>query len=151
LNWISDALSAAIRVAPSTLTIETRIHATGTAAVIEGTLSAEKSSESSSPSEEKSSGSSYSIDAPINVLSGRPNIRSILEETISLAQGSVSVDGETMSSSSMFFSVLTTPLVCGPASLSSSVREALRFDLAGGLGVLKGRAPVTLHVEKFGM
>jgi hypothetical protein len=39
--------------------------------------------------------------------------------------------------------------VSGPTALAESVRVALRSE--GGLGVLKGRAPVTLHVETFGM
>jgi hypothetical protein len=39
--------------------------------------------------------------------------------------------------------------VSGPSALADAVRTALRSE--GGLGVLKGRAPVTLHVETFGM
>jgi hypothetical protein len=39
--------------------------------------------------------------------------------------------------------------VSGPTVLAESVRIALRSE--GGSSVLKGRAPVTLHVETFGM
>lgn len=42
-------------------------------------------------------------------------------------------------------------IVCGPSSLAEDVRSALASDIAGPMGVLRGRAPVTLHVEKFEM
>jgi hypothetical protein len=41
--------------------------------------------------------------------------------------------------------------VCGPSALANDVRRALRFDVGGGMGVLKDLSPVTLHVETFGM
>ena len=41
--------------------------------------------------------------------------------------------------------------VCGPHSLSETIRSALSSDIAGPMGVLKGRESVTLHVEKFSM
>jgi len=63
----------------------------------------------------------------------RPDIRAILEEEITTCPGTVSVD------------------VAGPSALSSAVRTALSSDLVSPMGILKGRAPVVLHVETFGM
>lgn len=42
-------------------------------------------------------------------------------------------------------------IVCGPHALSEAVRSALASDIAGPMGVLRGRESVTLHVEKFSM
>jgi ferredoxin-NADP reductase len=42
-------------------------------------------------------------------------------------------------------------LVCGPTTLARGVRSALRSsDVAGPMGVLRGKPIVDLHVETFG-
>jgi ferric-chelate reductase len=126
-------LDAACAAAPVTLSIDLRLHVTTMAA--------------SFPSSLEKIPDINLLDTPINspmseyppafqprTLPGRPDLRAILSEEVNNAAGPVSVD------------------VSGPAALAQTVRTLLREpEIAGGLGVLRGRAPVTLHVETFGM
>ncbi|KDQ18798.1 hypothetical protein BOTBODRAFT_28295 [Botryobasidium botryosum FD-172 SS1] len=64
--------------------------------------------------------------------SGRPNVKELLREELDSAPGPVGVG------------------VCGPTPLVQDVRSALSSDIAGPMGVLKGRPTVSLHVEAFG-
>jgi ferric-chelate reductase len=89
----------------------------------------------------------------IRVETGRPDVHALLEEELTDATGTVSVDGVfqvlypanlTKSTDGMF-------PVAGPADLAGDVRKALRFGVAGPKAVLKGGPDVTLHVETYGI
>lgn len=85
----------------------------------------------------------------------RPDIKAILEEAISLSEGSVAVGGKTVS----FPPPLThTRSLCkfliqvaGPPQLAQTVRGSLGFSSsANPLVVLRGGPLITLHTETFG-
>jgi ferric-chelate reductase len=126
-------LDAACAAAPVTLSIDLRLHVTSMTASSSSSLEKSPDIEAlhtpiNSPMSEKSP--SFQP----RTLPGRPNLREILRDEVHNAAGPVSVD------------------VSGPAALAQTVRALLREpEIAGGLGVLRGRAPVTLHVETFGM
>jgi len=137
LAWISKLLISAVVSAPSSLAIEPRIYITSQKAQIPGleTLDYENSSQPSLPSaasdeEKKAEMLAYSA---FKTRRGRPDVGRLINDAVSSSNGPVSVD------------------VAGPSPLSQSVRHALSSDITSTAAILKGKQPVTLHVETFGM
>ncbi|KLO19817.1 hypothetical protein SCHPADRAFT_817568 [Schizopora paradoxa] len=143
LAWIASVLSTAVLSAPSTLEIDSRIHVTGKSVQVSEylkNLDYENSSSSSSESASRRSSESYESKktetipyTAFKTKEGRPDVHRIIEDAVTMATGPVSVD------------------VAGPAPLAHSVRAALTSEITSPIAVLKGRQPVTLHVETFGM
>ncbi|KDQ21126.1 hypothetical protein BOTBODRAFT_183772 [Botryobasidium botryosum FD-172 SS1] len=134
LDWISKPLATAVLCAPSSLTIDLRIFVSQSRPQI--TVVRGLSQESDAPTlagtpdcsmEDKKHSFLTGLEG-IKIESGRPNLTRILREEVDSAPGPVSVD------------------VSGPAALSATVRSALSSDIAGPVGVLKGKPTVTLHV-----
>ncbi|KAF8897417.1 hypothetical protein BD779DRAFT_1608032 [Infundibulicybe gibba] len=125
LLWISEVLTQALASAPPSLVIEPRVHVTGSHYPIPQipTLGHSPSIPSS-----LNSGASPKLEPELPLYSSLK-----LTHEISIASGPISVD------------------VAGPSAITESVRRALRSNLASPLSVLRGSAPVTLHVETFGM
>jgi ferric-chelate reductase len=135
-DWIAPALHAAILAAPRRLEISTHVHATNMSPAAFVDFRDDESTLSpcgAGYKEKAASLSSVDVSRPFSVAPGRPDVARLIGDELELAAGSVSVD------------------VCGPGELATAVRQATRFAGAGPAGVLRGRAPVTLHVEKFGM
>ncbi|KAF8981515.1 FAD-binding domain-containing protein [Cyathus striatus] len=127
LNWISTTLIEA-------LSLSTNVYITGSDCQIPNILSDCKDSAFSTGSKKDFIVSEKKKLPPVyRLIHGRPSIRRILHDEILLARGPVSVD------------------VAGPSKLTESVRKALSAGPAGPSATLKGVAPVTLHVESFGM
>ena len=154
--------NAVISAPPANLAVELRIHVTGANDLVvplEGALDAGSSPASGdrTPEPEKLSPilPDSKIDADstwIKPLNGRPNIRGIIAEEIDNARGTVSVDGKLpIPIFPTDFDLIHILPVCGPAVLTKAVRQILRSDIAGPIGVLKGRPTVALHVEGFGV
>ncbi|KAF9008933.1 hypothetical protein BDQ17DRAFT_1388624 [Cyathus striatus] len=134
LNWISTTLIEALSLSTNGLSIEPRVYITGSDCQIPNILSDRKDSAFSTGSKKDFIVSEEKKLPPVyRLIHGRPSIRRILHDEILLARGPVSVD------------------VAGPSKLTESVRKALSAGPAGPSATLKGVAPVTLHVESFGM
>ncbi|KAF7789296.1 hypothetical protein EIP86_000240 [Pleurotus ostreatoroseus] len=69
----------------------------------------------------------------VTVVSGRPDMRKILEDSVTTSTGPVSVD------------------VSGPDSLVASIRTTLSSSFASPIAVLKGTPTVQLNIESFTM
>jgi ferric-chelate reductase len=134
-DWIAPALHSAILAAPRRLEISTHVHATNMspAAFVDFRDDESTLSPCGGYKDKAASLSSVDVSRPFSVAPGRPDVARLIGDELELAAGSVSVD------------------VCGPGELATAVRQATRFAGARPSGVLRGRAPVTLHVEKFGM
>ncbi|KAH9838053.1 iron reductase [Rhodofomes roseus] len=135
VEWISKALKQALELAPPTLKISIQIYVTAG----EPPVTSEKAYDDDSVHE--GSGSSQEKDTPTPSLSeftavslhtGRPDLRSILRDEVSVTTGRMSVT------------------VCGSQAIARACRAALRFPVSGPSETLKGGADVILHVESFG-
>lgn len=97
IHWISDVLSKAIKLVPTSLTIDIRIHITGSG---QQQLSANQSFDDDSVhsrdnEEEKSKRSASIMESPcVQVASGRPDIQAILREEQENTIGCLSVSGK---------------------------------------------------------
>jgi ferric-chelate reductase len=152
MAWIEPMLAAALDAAPRHLVIELKIYVTSvdSTSVSDGKETSSTGSPVISDAgifDEKTFPALGGLSAMVRFNAGRPDVSALLREEIDATVGPVSVDGE--HTRLLFRTCAHRLLVCGPESLANSVRSALRSE--GGLGVLQGRAPVTLHVETFGM
>lgn len=88
----------------------------------------------------------------LKLVHGRPSIKKLLQEEITEAQGPVTVDGGYSFDDSLSRLNLNPELTAaGPGSMTQAVRKALQSEFVGPSSVLRGTAPVTLHIETFGM
>jgi len=72
-------------------------------------------------------------DPTIQVTGGsRPNLKQLIQEEVDLTDGRIAVT------------------VCGSQSVSTAVKDALGFPIAGPSSIMKGGPSITLHVESFG-
>ncbi|TFK29363.1 hypothetical protein FA15DRAFT_582632 [Coprinopsis marcescibilis] len=131
LPWINKIISEALASVKKPLIVEARIYITG-AGISPGNkpgifpnVQPEKDEIVYIEPESDSSNA--------KIYHGRPDVQTLLDEEISIANGPVSVD------------------IAGPAGLTTSVRAALTSGKASAGAALKGRRPVTLHVETFDM
>lgn len=104
LGWINKLLTTAIVSAPSTLTIDPRIHITGPKAQLPyiDTLEysyAEPPSPSSASSEDKKI--ETIMYTALKSKRGRPDIHRVIQDSAALSEGPVSVDGEILVSCSV--------------------------------------------------
>lgn len=96
IHWISDVLSKAIKLVPASLTIDIRIHVTGSGQQdFSASQSFDDDSVHSRDNEEKSKRSASIVEAPcVQVASGRPDIQAILREEQENTIGCLSVSGK---------------------------------------------------------
>jgi ferric-chelate reductase len=100
IEWISDAVSKALEIVPSTLAVDIRIYitsASGPSLESQGgagqsPVTSEKSS-IDEKSEETDNIASLLAYSSVKVLSGRPDIRKELGEEVALSTGRLSVTG----------------------------------------------------------
>ncbi|KAJ6557809.1 ferric reductase like transmembrane component-domain-containing protein [Mycena capillaripes] len=127
MNAISDDLLRAFDGVSDDLLIDIRIHVT--APVQASGNDVEKSEGSISISD----AATKLLETPqVSVVSGRPNVKAIVNSEVAETSGSMSVN------------------VCGTAGMADNVRSALRVASASS-DMLKGGPSITLHVEAFGM
>ncbi|KIJ59307.1 hypothetical protein HYDPIDRAFT_100927, partial [Hydnomerulius pinastri MD-312] len=128
LHWIEDALFRVHEVAPSSLNVSIRIFVT------RGNVARSESDSMELSSQDQSLGGKDGILAVtwLKIETGRPEVKAILKDEVNGASGRMSVS------------------VCGPQSLSRSVRHALRFPVSGPSSILHGGPSVTLYSEAFG-
>ncbi|KAI8973097.1 iron reductase [Trametes punicea] len=134
MEWISDALTRALELAPAEIDISIRIFVTARsgrplpgARVQDDNESIHSNFDGASPS--KSRPLSL-LDFPaVQVTEGRPNLPLLLREEVEANTGRLSVT------------------VCGSKAITQACREALRIPMTV---VLKGGPSVVLHVESFG-
>ncbi|KAI0693553.1 ferric reductase NAD binding domain-containing protein [Cytidiella melzeri] len=138
IEWISKVLTEALVAAqPTQLQVVAKLYITGPSSpTAEHQHSASDSdslgsSSPESPTLEKEGKLPFFHE--LQIAHGRPSVKKILQEEISCALGSVSVD------------------VAGPSGLSQSVARVLASDITSPLSVLRGMPAVTLHTETFGM
>ncbi|KIK76008.1 hypothetical protein PAXRUDRAFT_171085, partial [Paxillus rubicundulus Ve08.2h10] len=128
LDWVSDALSRANSLAPSSLTVSIQIFVTsGLTAPNESDLM-----DQDQVSEKDHEDQAILARPWLQMENGRPNLKAILREEVDGAVGRMSVS------------------VCGSQGFTRSVRHALRFPVSGPCSILYGGPSVTLYVESFG-
>ncbi|KAF8665715.1 hypothetical protein AX16_000165 [Volvariella volvacea WC 439] len=133
LKWISRVLTDSLsRVTPS-LAIEPRVYITGSTYQIPEVPTLTSTGDKS-PTDEKDNDiveTELPLYSSLKLIHGRPSIKKILQDEISISPGSVSVN------------------VAGPSSMTNSVRKALRSKFAGPAAAFRGAPSVSLHVEAF--
>ncbi|KAF7789159.1 hypothetical protein EIP86_000096 [Pleurotus ostreatoroseus] len=156
LNWLPTELTKALTAVPSNIEFTAQVYVTAPSTPADAELSSPTSEISSMHTLHKREDSEdvekcantdaekcssevsdcavfTSIDG-LEILSGRPDVAKILEETIATCPGPVSVD------------------MSGPEALVATVRRALSSPWASASAVLRGEAPVIqLNVEDFTM
>ncbi|THG97143.1 hypothetical protein EW026_g4808 [Hermanssonia centrifuga] len=153
INWISSELVKALTSAPAGIELSCTVYVTSSppsTPVSESAAQTLAYGESGIPKssqdpekdveydEKQSTVASHSNEGythikGVELLPGRPDVRKILEESITTSDGPVSVD------------------VSGPTPLVSSIRLALSSDFASPMAVLRGAPTVQLNVEDFTM
>ncbi|KAI0828502.1 iron reductase [Trametes gibbosa] len=134
IEWISQALSRALELAPATIDITVRIYVTspnGQSVPRDSSWAEEESlhsSENASPATKTRPSSLLNFQA-VQVSSGRPDLTALLHEQIEGTSGRLSVT------------------VCGSQGIARACRTALRIPMST---TLKGGPSVVLHVESFG-
>ncbi|KIJ58174.1 hypothetical protein HYDPIDRAFT_119859 [Hydnomerulius pinastri MD-312] len=127
LHWIEDALYRVHELAPSSLNVSIQIFVT------RENIARRESDSMKLASQDQSGGNDGILAATwLKIEAGRPDVKAILKDEVSWASGRMSVS------------------VCGPQSLSRSVRHALRFPVSGPSSILHGGPSVTLYSESFG-
>ncbi|KAJ7099901.1 ferric reductase NAD binding domain-containing protein [Mycena belliarum] len=126
IKAISEDLLRALDGVSDSLSIDMRIHVTGSMNDTEIDTEKREGSISSDPKNKL-------LGAPgIQFLSGRPHVKEIVKAEVAAASGLISIN------------------VCGTAGLAESVRSALRVA-SNTSRILKGGPSISLHVEAFGM
>ena len=87
----------------------------------------------------------------VTTIAGKPDLYKILEDAVTNSDGPVSVDGESVSSSAYFMSLMVGLVVSGPQPMVSSIRSILSSSFASPAAVLRGTPMVQLNVESFTM
>ncbi|THV04056.1 hypothetical protein K435DRAFT_774561 [Dendrothele bispora CBS 962.96] len=136
IQWVSEAIQSALELAPSSLTIEIRLFVTGSVISesddANSTNSKVESPGAGSSSNEVSPRSSGIEISGLRASLGRAPLTEILEQEA----------GETR------FGTMCVA-ACGSSSMNNSVREALRWPVAGPATVMRGGASISLIVENF--
>jgi len=135
LLCISETLETATKLAPPGLTISIRIYMTGDSALQQWDDVSVKSGKSGKekPEPQVSHALPSPDDPTIQVTGGsRPNLKQLIQEEVDLTDGRIAVT------------------VCGSQSVSTAVKDALGFPIAGPSSIMKGGPSITLHVESFG-
>ncbi|KAL0959531.1 hypothetical protein HGRIS_011244 [Hohenbuehelia grisea] len=136
VQWVSSSLGAALRDLPSSLSVEIRIYITAEADQEQPDAQALDDDSQHTDTEHKADAKNAPRAAgllqmqAVQVLQGRPALKTIIDEETQRASGSMAVN------------------VCGTHALASAVRSALRAPRF--MDVLKGGPSITLHVEAFG-
>ncbi|KAJ7153834.1 ferric reductase NAD binding domain-containing protein [Mycena filopes] len=130
---VSDAISTALRTTTAEiglgLQIDIRIHVTSSLEDTDGDAASEETDV-----EKDTAGAGYAgkeLPYGARLLVGRPDVDAIVRAEVQAATGAVFVG------------------VCGTQGLAEHVRRAVRAG-SSGADVLRGGAPVSLHVESFG-
>ncbi|KAI0367299.1 iron reductase [Pilatotrama ljubarskyi] len=132
IEWVSNALTRALELAPSDVEIVIRIFVTGGSAPTlqkEGSWSEDESVHSSQGADGKAKPSSLLNFPAVQVAEGRPDLSALIKEEVEANTGRLSVT------------------VCGSQGIARTCREALRLPATTAL---KGGPSVVLHVESFG-
>ncbi|THU89202.1 iron reductase [Dendrothele bispora CBS 962.96] len=124
-KWVLDVINSAVKLAPSSLTVEIHLFVTGSSNTDWDTVSTDSKLESP--------GGVSTLSAGLKVSLGRPSLDNILKaETEEARGGSMCV------------------AVCGSESIAGTVRRTLGFSVAGPTSIMRGSASITLLVESFG-
>ncbi|KAJ7168822.1 ferric reductase NAD binding domain-containing protein [Mycena filopes] len=126
---VSDAISIALGTSTSEIGLEVdiRIHVTSSIEDTDGDAASEETDVEKDPAGYAGKELPYGG----RLLSGRPDVDAIVSGEVQAATGAVFVG------------------VCGTQGLAKHVRRAVRAG-SSGADVLRGGAPVSLHVESFG-
>ncbi|THV04068.1 hypothetical protein K435DRAFT_220812 [Dendrothele bispora CBS 962.96] len=137
-KWALDVINSAVKLAPSSLTVEIHLFVTGSSNTDWDTVSTDSKLESPGGVSTLSAGGSTPPPSPfeipgLKVSLGRPSLDGILKsETEEARGGSMCV------------------AVCGSESIAGTVRRTLGFSVAGPTSIMRGSASITLLVESFG-
>ncbi|KAI0746278.1 iron reductase [Daedaleopsis nitida] len=138
IEWISNALTKALELAPSELEIVIRIYVTDRSSSLGSALNQIRSwneddsihsSEGTSTAGKHSRPASLLNFSAVQVSQGRPDLPALLQDQIDANTGRLSVT------------------VCGSQGIARACRKALRVPLSTALN---GGPSVVLHVESFG-
>ncbi|GJJ08728.1 hypothetical protein Clacol_002947 [Clathrus columnatus] len=128
-TWILESFNKILTNAPSSLRVRIHLHATGPTSSISSVN--EEESKRATPEIEEKSPMTPTIEDRMSIVSGRPNIASLLEEELSSTENALAVN------------------VAGPFSMVEDVRKALRFNLITPKAKLHGQPRVQLHTEPY--
>ncbi|KAH9944667.1 iron reductase [Amylocystis lapponica] len=137
IDWVSQTISQALRIAPQHLSISILIFVTsGKAPPLNGQHTNSDESISNTP---RTSTDTLSLHAPsllsftaVQVIHCRPDLCTLLREEASVNTGRMSVT------------------VCGSQAIACACRSALGLSVAGPSSILRGGPSIVLHVESFG-
>jgi ferric-chelate reductase len=153
ISWISEALGSATKMAPTGLEISIQIYVTGGIVSQQLDNASIKSEKGIHETEEEGCLPSLFEDPTVQITTGsRPSLKYILQNEAGFTARRMGVVGlyYCLSTNSCCSLILRTTTVCGSRSITSAVKDALGFPIAGPSTIMKGGPSITLHMEAFG-